>query len=76
MSEPKPSGGTTCPPMPSEDYFLDNYGACKLGGLCICINPKHPQYRGWLGRWCSLWTPSGARSWEDLDRMAKREGGN
>lgn len=59
----------TVAPMPTEAYFADNYGTCALGARCICLDPKHPEHRGWLGRACRHWRPAQAKAWDDLARI-------
>lgn len=56
----------------SEGDFLDLYGNCGRKH-CICLDMKHPLHRGWLGRRCADWTPLGAKSWDDLRRMAREK---
>lgn len=46
------------------DYLLDHYGTCALPA-CTCN-----KNRCWIGRLCRHWTPSGARTWDDLHELA------
>jgi len=42
-----------------EEYLLDNYGLCKLGDECDCIQPikrtSPVSFNPWLGRLCPNW---------------------
>ncbi len=50
----------------TEDYFLDNYGTCKLENLCLCRRMGN-----WYGRECHNWVPLGVISIEELQATLK-----
>ncbi len=50
---------------PGEAYFLNNYGSCDLGPKCECLKS------GWFEVMCSHWTPSGAKSVDELIAQLK-----
>ncbi len=55
---------------PSADYWLDNYGTCRLGVQCKCIR----QQKDWPGRLCEHWVPLGVTSFESYrDRLLAQE---
>jgi hypothetical protein len=55
-----------------EIAYLNNYGTCTLGEGCLCIRGAHPEFGPkWSGLACQNWQSLGARSHEDLIRIAK-----
>jgi hypothetical protein len=51
----------------SADYFLDNYGTCRLEAGCGCLHEE------WLGRKCHYWEPLGVRSLRELNAITRRK---
>lgn len=47
--------------MVNSDYILDHYGKCD-NKVCECLKPN----KQWLGRICSHWKPTGAKSFQEL----------
>lgn len=53
-------------------YFLTNYGNCKLE-KCMCIDWQNPRFKGaWGGLACPDWVPLGAKSFFNLIERAKK----
>jgi hypothetical protein len=57
------------PPYDNDpNYWLDNYGECKLGAAwCTCLRNE------WLGQGCLHWKPWGVKSFDDLQEMTRVE---
>ena len=55
----------TLPP----EYFINNYGRCRLGDDCHCVR----ELATWRGSICAQWEPTQARSFEELIEIAKKE---
>jgi hypothetical protein len=50
------------------NYWLNNYGACKLESPnCICLK------KGWKGQYCPHWKPLGAKTLEELKKIIYNE---
>lgn len=52
-------------------YLLDHYGTCKRGPDCYWGKDAQGKFDGclrvgWKGRMCAHWTPSGAKTLEEL----------